>query len=274
MYADRHDGFRSRPDSRDFHHGSRHDFHSYRPAPYAYRPYYHRSFAPVWYGPVVYPASSFFGLSWSSGSFGISVAAYSSPAYCYSRTRYYDSWSCGGWGYSSVYYGGWRNNWYGGFSYVYNPWPVYRTYYLYDPPPVVTSTEIVYVTPPATTTFVVQNPAAAPAVQQLAASPAPPLQPQTAWDAAPAAERVETAAERCFCACRCNGQRACTCEYPCGSEYAVVDEQFDLSLAYRSYAESLSPEMIWSSYAGLDRQDSFEDSASLDVAVSSDPRDP
>jgi hypothetical protein len=49
--------------------------------------------------------------------------------------------------------------------------------------------------------------------------------------------------------------RPCTCDYPCGSEYALRDEDFDLGLAFASYADTLSSEAIWSSYAGLDRWD-------------------
>ncbi len=233
-----------------------------RPSPYHYNPYAHRyvhhAFSPVWWGPVVYPAAAL-GFFWSSGSFGFSVASYT-PSY-YSHTRYYDSWHCGGRGYSSLYYGGWSSGWYGGFSYVYNPWPVYRTYYLYEPAPVVTRTETVYVTQPATTTYVVQEPASA------------PLAPASWEQQAPAASTGSGETATCFCACHCNGQKPCTCEYPCGSEYAYDASAFDLSLAYEPYAESLDPETIWSSYAGLDRFDpdteAFADTAT--VQTGNDP---
>jgi hypothetical protein len=278
----------------DYHGGDHHDYHGgdHHPQPYHYNPYAcrydHHAFSPVWCGPVVYPAGNYFGFSWWNGSFGLSFASYS-PSYAYS-TRYYDSWSCGGWGYSGVYYGGWHNNWYGGFSYVYNPWPVYRTYYLYDPEPIVIPAQTVYVTQPpqtvyvtqpaqtvyvtqpATTTYVVQSAAEAPVVQQAAPVAAAPLQAQTAWDVAPAVEQAETVATSCFCPCHCNGQRPCTCEYPCGSEYAVQADQFDLSLVYSPYSETLNPETIWSSYAGLDRETSYTDPNLYDATVSTGDR--
>ncbi len=250
-----------------------HNSHDYDHHDYDY-PYSHHAFSPVWCGPVVYPASRCFGFSWSNGSYGLSFASYS-PAYAY-NTRYYDSWSCGGWGYSDVYYGGWNNNWYGGFSYVYNPWPVYRTCYLYDPAPVVvyesapvvTRTETVYVTEPATTSYVVQNTGAAPALQQPAATVTETQ--QTVWAAAPAVERAETGATSCFCPCHCNGQRPCTCNYPCGAEYSVSADQLNLSLGYSSYAETLNPETIWTSYAGLDRWDAYTEPQLLDATASTD----
>ncbi len=220
------------------------------------------AFSPIWWGPVVYPAG--FGLTWYSGSFGLSIATYA-PVCSY--TRYYDSWYGGGWGYSGVYYGGWRHGWYGGFSYVYNPWPAYLTYYLYDPYPV---TETVYITQPATTTVTVAQPAtttvvtdpsasysAAPA--SYAAVPADVAGTVSAWDAAPAAQQAEAAATTCFCPCHCNGIKPCTCAYPCGSEYALRDEDLDLSLAFSSYANTMNAEIIWSSYAGLDRWDARAD---------------
>ena len=259
----------------DYHggHGGHHsDYHYY---PYSTR-YYHNAFSPVWCGPAVYPAGNYFGFGWNNGSWGLSVG--------FSTTPYYDSWSCGGWGYSGVYYGGWRDNWYGGFSYVYNPWPVYRSYYLYEPVPLVTGVETVYVTQPATTTYVVQSPAPTTYVEQSPAPAAPVQQaaavvteeppPQPNREAAPAAERAETVASPCFCPCHCNGQRPCTCDYPCGSEYAVSDEQFDLSNAYSSYAVTLSPETIWSSYAGLDRWDSAPEPTLHEATVSTDNDQP
>ena len=238
------DGRRAVYHAPDRHHPS---FH--HRAPYHFNPwtfgYYHHGFTPMWYGPVVYPVSGF-GFAWGNGHFGLSVGSYW-PAYpC---TPYYDSWYSGGWGYSSLYYGGWRHGWYGGFSYIYNPWPVYRTYYLYEPEPVVTRVETVYVTQPATTTYV----EAAPAPATTAAYPSAPAGETGAWGSAPAVDRVETAASTCFCSCHCNGQRPCTCDYPCGAEYAYDANAFDLSLDYTSYSESLDPETIWSSYAGFDR---------------------
>jgi hypothetical protein len=265
----------------DSHHGhhDNHHGHTYF-NPWTFR-HCHNAFAPVWYGPVAYPVSGF-GFSYSSSSWGLSFSSYSyAPAY--SHTRYYDSWHCGGWGYSGVYYGGWRHGWYGGFSYVYNPWPVYRTYYLYDPYPV---TETVYVTQPATTTYVVQAPAptattvveAAPvtaSVYPTVAAPqavqsAPATEP-VAWEVAPAVDRVENAAAGCLCPCHCNGQRPCICAYPCGAEYAIESESFDLSDSYLSYAESLDPETIWTSYAGLDRWDPETQGLSYEATASATP---
>ena len=72
-------------------------------------------------------------------------------------------------------------------------------------------------------------------------------------------QRTEAAATTCFCPCRCDGLRPCTCAYPCGSEYALRDADLDLSQAFASYSETLSAEMIWSSYAGLDRWDTQAD---------------
>ena len=64
---------------------------------------------------------------------------------------------------------------------------------------------------------------------------------------------VDAAAIGCFCPCHCNGQRPCICAYPCGAEYAVAREEFDLRLSFASYADTLDPETIWVAYAGLDR---------------------
>lgn len=231
--------------------------HRHRPT-YSFDPrtftYQHHAFTPVWYSQSVYPASGF-GFSWSSRSLGLSFYSHT-PTYAY--TRYYNSWHCGGLGYSSVYYGGWRSGWYGGFSYVYNPWPVYRTYYLHDPYPVVTRTETVYITQPATTTYIVQE--QAPSVTTAVTQP-----PSLA--ATIPQERAEPS-DGCFCACHCNNRQACTCDYPCGAEQAVVPEAFSLSLSYVSYAVTLNPETIWASYAGLDRWDS--DVTVTEFAVSAD----
>jgi hypothetical protein len=94
-------------------------------------------FTPAWHGPVVYPSCYRYGYS-SSFSIGFNgnwgSAHISSSRY---YTPYYNSYHNRSYGYSSVYYGGWRNNWYGGISYACNPWPVYRTYYLYEPEPII-----------------------------------------------------------------------------------------------------------------------------------------
>ena len=229
-------------------------------------------YGPAWYGPVYYPASGF-SFSWSNRRYGLSIWN-SGPVYA---TPYYDSWNCGGWGFSSLYYGGWHSGWYGGVSYIYNPWPVYRATYFYDPVPVVTRTETVYVTQPAAQTSVIyeepQTYASAPAAPLSAypaASTTAPLLPQpvaapatqpenTMWDAAPAVARTDTETIGCFCSCHCNGQRPCICAYPCGAEYAIVREAFDLSLSFASYADTLDPETIWGAYAGFDRWAALED---------------
>ena len=199
------------------------------------------SLAPIWWGPVLYPSG--FGISWSSGSFGLS---FSTSAYSpfYAHRPYYDSWYYNGWGYSSAYYGGWSRGWYGGFSYVYNPWPVYRTHYLYSPPTLVYETA--YSQPPAQT-VVYQT------VQHL---DQPLTVASTPVTAVPPAQHAHAEQEgyRCSCACGCNGQVPCTCEYPCGSEYDDDETQaYLLSNSFVSYAVSLNPETIWASYAGFDR---------------------
>ncbi len=258
-----------------YHHGSsHHDSHDW---------HNRHACSPVWWGPVVYPAG--FGFTWNSGSFALSIATYA-PVRTY--TRYYDSWSCGGWGYTGVYYGGWRSGWYGGFSYVYNPWPVYRTYYLYDPEPLVIRSETVYVTQPTETVYVTQpaetvyvtQPAETVYVTQPAATATPAANPSAApysspapeqaaepaaWEDAPAVPRAETEVTACLCPCQCNGERPCICSYPCGTEYAFSDQEFTLRASYTPYAEALNPESIWSSYAGLDRWD-----ASADLPESAD----
>ncbi|MDD4017076.1 MAG: hypothetical protein PHV28_03940, partial [Kiritimatiellae bacterium] len=170
------DGRRAVYHAPDRHHPSFHHRSPYHFNPWTFG-YYHHGFTPMWYGPVVYPVSGF-GFAWSNGHFGLSVGSYW-PAYTY--TPYYDSWYSGGRGYSSLYYGGWRHGWYGGFSYIYNPWPVYRTYYLYEPEPVVTRVETVYVTQPATTTYV----EAAPAPATTVAYPSAPAAETGAWESAP-----------------------------------------------------------------------------------------
>ena len=195
-------------------------------------------YGPSWYTPIYYPAS-FTSFGWSSRNWLFSFNSYW-PAY---STPYYDSWSYGGWGYSRVYSGCWRSGWYGGFSYVHNPWSAYRSAYFYDPVPVVTRTETIYVTQPSTTTIIYEQ---APYAQ-------PDTAPATLWDAAPAVEQIDTAAIGCFCACRCNGRHACICDYPCGAEYTMRAEDTDLGISYESYADMLDPETIWESYLGLDR---------------------
>jgi len=229
--------------------------------PWTFR-YYPRAFTPVFYGgPVVAPVTGF-GISWSRGTFGVSFGSYY-PVY--SRTRYYDSWYGCGWNYSNLYYDGWRHGWYGGISYICNPWPVYRTYYLYEPAPVYTET--VYVTQPATAATIIAPPATV-----AASVPSAPATADASENASPA-QQIETDTEGCFCPCHCNGQRPCTCDYPCGSEYAVNAEDFNLRLGYESYAESLNAETIWASYAGLDRwdPDAVTPPAGLSAAIDISP---
>jgi hypothetical protein len=217
--------------------------------PWTFR-YHHYGFSHIAYRPVPVYAASGMSFFWSSGAFALSFGAYSWPSYGYTCTRYYDSWHSGHWEYSNLYLGGWRSGWYGGFSYIHNPWPVYRTYYFYDPAPVVTRVETVYVEQAAPTAT-----AAAETTSVLAAPPAaaPTEESAGAWAEAPAAERVEAQSHRCFCACGCNGTRPCLCDYPCGAEYEDLTTRTDLRLGYVSYADSLNPEVIWASYANLDR---------------------
>ncbi len=235
-------------------------------------------FGSSWYGPAAYPGIGL-GFAWSNGHTAFSFGSYWPTYY---STRYYDSWHCGGWGYSNLYYDGCRDGWYGGISYIYNPWPVYRTYYyepapvvVYEPAPVVTRTEIVYTTQPATTSYVIESPApptytatspaTAPQIVQSAPAPTQIVQ------AAPAVPGTEMpASERCFCQCHCNRQRPCTCDYPCGAEFADIGEAFNLSYVYESYAESLDPETIWSSYAGLDRWDTESDARLFEATASTE----
>ena len=201
-------------------------------------------FAPVYMGPVFYPSASYV-TTWHGGYASVSIAApvYNTyrPYYCNTGTIH------DGWHYSSAYYGGWRNNWYGGFSYSFNPMPVYRTYYLYEEPQTVViqqpEQQVVYANPPAQQVATVSEstPATTP-------PPPPILETLTV-----AKQSSETAPEpRCFCACRCNGRVPCICEYACGSEFAYYPEEYTLK-GFTSYSKSLNPELIWSSYAGLDR---------------------
>ena len=230
-----------------------HGYYAHHPPPYWRAPY---ACSPVWWGPVVYPAG--FGLTWHSGSFALSIATYAPVA---SYTRYYDSW-CGGVGYAGVYYGGWSSGWYGGFSYVYNPWPVYRTYYLYEPALTVTRTETVYVTQPAETVYVAQPPAATTTAAAEPPAAAPAAGPATG-EATPAGAEAE--ASTCLCTCRCNGQRLCVCSYPCGAEYAFGEQELNLGVAYTPYSVALNPETIWLSYAGLDRWDASAEAFPLEA---------
>lgn len=208
--------------------------HAFAPL-WSYRPYYHPYYYPHYYA---YPSSGF-GLSWSSGSFGLSLFSYA-PSY---STVYYDSWHCGGWGYSRLYRGGWRSGWYGGISYIYNPWPVYSTCYFYEPAPTVISTETVYVTQPAEVTYVTGQTAAPDSLYSAPASTEAEAAPQYSASAETLSMRTSL---------DCAGQPPDFDEYLYEAEYDYQPEDFDLSLDHVSYAESLDPETIWLSYAGLD----------------------
>jgi len=221
-----------------------HTYESPRYASGTHSPYQHHrrdTYRPAWCRTIGYPVS--FGLAWSSyGSYAFAVTPYAPGYASYTCTPYYDSWSYGNWGCSYAYYGGWRHGWYGGFSYVYNPWPVYSTCYFYDAP-VVTRVETVYVTQPAAETAVYESALpTAPAVDHVAAQTveaAIPTPAQTAVPETPAGESVN----------------AFVLDDPF-SDFGYATAPEDFTLHFVSYAESLDAEMIGASYAGFDRMDS------------------
>ncbi|MEI6646706.1 MAG: hypothetical protein WCP12_11795 [bacterium] len=208
--------------------------------------------APFYMGAVMYPAS-YSVATWQTGPVTFSVSsrsAYSGYAY---RPYYYNTgYIHDGWHYSSAYYGGWRGNWYGGFSYMFNPTPVYSSYYLYDEPqPIVIqqpAQQVVYVNQPAQPNEPMQESFIAPVPAPVTTPPQPALESATAEVQPPPASEMT----RCFCACNCNGRVPCICEYACGSEYAYSPDEYTVK-EFSSYSESLNKELIWSSYAGLDR---------------------
>lgn len=214
-------------------------------------------FAPVYMGPVY--TSTSYTTAWHGGAVTVSVGG---PAYSY-YSPFYRPYYCNtgyihdGWHHSSAYYGGWRCNWYGGFSYMFNPMPVYRTYYLYEEPQTIViekpAPQVVYVNQPAQQQVVeyVQQVPATPASELPSAQPALPLVTAEAQTV----QAQENA--HCFCACKCNGRIACICEYACGSEFAYSPDDYTLK-GFASYAESLNNELIWSSYAGLDRPEATD----------------
>ena len=174
---------------------------------------------------------------------------------------YYDSWYDSSWSCSRVYYGGWRHGWYGGATYVHNPWYAYRSAYYYTEPVYVETPAIVETAP---TTVVIQQPVVVPTAptvvqtypvvqdQPVQVTPAPVAQPV---ETAPQTEAAQMSEEiPCTCPCHCNGVRACICAYPCGSEYSFTDEVMDLRQSFQSYAETLDAERIWASYEGQDRE--------------------
>ena len=207
--------------------------------------------APFYIAPVVYPTRSYYGTTWYSSPVVVSVSTRSHyPTYAY-RPYYYNTGTIhNGFHHSSAYFGGWRGNGYGGFSYISNPTPVYSSYYLYEEPQTVViqqpAPQVVYANQPA-------QPVGPPQESILDAAP-PTTQPQPAFEPATAAVQTPPAEEnaRCFCACKCNGRVPCTCEYACGSEFAYSPDEYTLK-GFSSYSESLNKELIWSSYAGLDR---------------------
>lgn len=200
-------------------------------APAVYRPLHDRT--P--YCEPRFPVSgwSFF---WQGDAFSFYASSYSSR-------RIYSSWGCG-WDWTcarvpawSVYGGSWRRCHPTTFAYVWNPWPVYSSYYLYDyePAPVV-QTEVVYVVP--ATTAVAQPIQTAPVVT--AAEPAPAA-------TAPAAQ--ENAAN--------------AAEYGAAlPAYQIPEDLFRLD--FTSYSETLDSGAIWASYAALDRQADESESHYLD----------
>jgi len=236
-----------------YHHSNRH-YNNYN---YSHYNRYNRCFTPVWCGPVVYPsyysygASFGLGFSWSNGSSWLAFGSYS-PAY-YSYTPYYSSSYYGGYGYSSVYYGGWRSGWYGGLSYACNPWPVYRTYYLYEPEPLIITQPVVI-----RREVVVQNVSyPEPVISQIQVKPISYTSKYNP-DQIVIEERTVI---------RENGEQSVYTSYTpadADPEY-VYDDQYDVfyyagddlraefTLGFSSYAASLNPESIWVSYAGLDR---------------------
>jgi len=249
------------PDTHNYH--SRqyptHHYNSYRPVTcYSGRDAFWNAFSFAMVAPLVAPlyiAHSFdpfpvrtVTTTWNSGNVAVSVSSHSShPAYTY--RPYYCSSTWGqhdGWQHSNVYYGGWRSSWYGGFSYMFNPYPVYRTYYLYEEPQTVViqqpAQQVVYINQPA--------PQAAPAQGSVGIFE-PPQQPVVAPLPAET-QQVENTPAPCFCACKCNGRVPCICEYACGSEFNYSPEAYTL-VDFISYSESLNAELIWSSYAELDR---------------------
>ena len=245
---------------------------------------HHDAYRPIWFAPVVYPVG--FGMTWSSrGSYAFAVSSCSPAcAYSYSYMPYYDSWSYGMRGCSSLYYGGWRHGWYGGFSYVYNPWPVYSTCYFYDPPQVVTQTETVYVNQPVATaatapvaeTAIPTADAATPAPEAVVSAPeatAPTAMPPPipASEAPPVSITSATVSNTPVAAARESIANSASVEAP-PSEFEYPATADDFALNFASYAETLNAERIWSSYAGLDRSDPSAEIRLDDETAANSPR--
>lgn len=244
---------RDKHGKQDKHHGyysGHHQNKHYKPYHYS-SPYcrnrYYNACRPVWCGPVVYPASGC-GFTWWNDNFAISFSSCSPARYSY-HTPYYNSWYDGGCGYSSVYYGGWRSGWYGGLSYVCNPWPVYRTYYLYEPEPIVIEQPVVI-------------------RQEVIAEQEPaPVTETTVLQAAPISYAAEYPADYAVVEEHTKISQASDAEEFNTAEFDpeyIYEDQFDpfyydgelldqeLQIVFSSYASSLDPETIWVSYAQLD----------------------
>ncbi|MFO7936603.1 MAG: hypothetical protein R6V06_03235 [Kiritimatiellia bacterium] len=213
--------------------------HYYHPAHRRADRRFHRSRSrPLWWGPFSYPAS--YGFTWRGGGiFSVSFVSHS-PFYYNYHTPYYNSW----------YYSGWRHGWYGGLSYVCNPWPVYRTCYFYDADPVIIEkpvliTEENELAPAESTTTEIQT---APAD---GTSGYPDnyvvVEERTTIRSASARETEQHSANAGF-----------DPDYIYEDQFdpfyyngVIPDEEF--RIAFSSYASTLNPESIWISYAGLNR---------------------
>ncbi len=150
-----------------------------------------------------------------------------------------------------MYYGGWRSGWYGGLSYAFNPWPVYRTYYLYEPEPIIIQQPVIV----RQQVIVEQEPA--------------PVTGTTIIQAAPISYATDYSSGHIVVEERTTIQQVADAQ---GAEFTpaefdpeyVYEDQFDplyyggdifadeLRLGFSSYAISLNPESIWFSYSGLD----------------------
>jgi len=254
------------PDTHNYHsrHYPTHQYNTYRPVTcYSGRDAFWNAFsfalvapfvAPLYVAQVVdpFPVRTV-TTTWQSGSVAVSVSSRStypvytySPYYCSSAWGHHD-----GWQHSNVYYGGWRSSWYGGFSYMFNPYPVYRSYYLYEEPQTIViqqpAQQVVYINQPVQPVAPVQGSLGIFEPQQQPVATPPPAE----------AKQVEAAPEPCFCACKCNRRVPCICEYACGSEFNYSPEAYTL-VDFISYSESLNAELIWSSYAELDRPEATD----------------
>lgn len=171
----------------------------------------------------------------------------------------------GNWGYhpSSLYYSSfglsWYSGWWGGYYHLHNPWPAYHSYSYYEPAPLVTRTEYVYVQQPASATIIDSAPVI---VEPATTYPTQSyLLPETTNNAPVIIESPLSNGDlsstptslipSCFCACQCNGERPCVCEFPCGMEFAWDPNEFNLHNTFISFTEEPRIEAIWMAYAGL-----------------------